>query len=267
MNDIQAEFIFLGTGGSMGVPVLGCSCHVCLSRNLKDKRFRSSGLIKVDGKNILIDCGPDFRMQALRENILSVDGILMTHAHYDHIGGLDDLRAYFLLQEASIPCLLSKETAIDIKRRFDYMFKSFSHQTTIMPVFSLEELEQDRGEKEFLGLSIKYLSYTQMHMPINGIICGNLAYISDIKHYPESIFEDLKGIDVLIISALRFTPSPMHFTVDEAIDFARKVGAKKTYLTHIAHELDHEKTNAYLPANIEMAYDGLKLTFQASKKI
>jgi phosphoribosyl 1,2-cyclic phosphate phosphodiesterase len=258
----DAEFIFLGTGGSMGVPLVGCACSVCTSKNVFNKRLRSSGLIRVEGKNILLDCGPDFRAQALAANIQGLDGMILTHAHYDHIGGLDDLRAFFVKMDKPISCLLSNETTHDIKRRFDYMFKEFEAKYVIMPKIDLQEFQSDRGEVDFLGVKLKYLSYTQMKMQINGIICGNLAYISDIKHFPDSIFEDLKGVETLIISALRFTPSTMHFTVDEAIDFARKTGAKRTFLTHIAHELDHEKTNAYLPSNIQMAYDGLRLTFQ-----
>jgi len=262
---IEGEFLFLGTGGSMGVPILSCRCAVCLSKNPLNKRLRSSGLISVNGKNILIDCGPDFRAQALRADINVVDGMILTHAHYDHIGGLDDLRAYFVFREDSIPCFSSNETAQDIKRRFDYMFKETQSNLVITPKIILHEFESDRGTIDFLGINIKYLSYSQILMPIKGIICGNLAYISDIKNYPDSILDDLKNIETLVISALRFTHSAMHFTVDEAIEFARKVCAKRTFLTHIAHELDHEKANAYLPSNIQMAYDGLKLTFQTEK--
>jgi phosphoribosyl 1,2-cyclic phosphate phosphodiesterase len=258
----DAEFTFLGTGGSMGVPLVGCQCLVCTSKNVFNRRLRSSGLINVDGKNILIDCGPDFRAQALAANIQYLDGMILTHAHYDHIGGLDDLRAFFVKMNRPIPCLLSTETTHDIKRRFDYMFKEADSKYIILPKIDLEEFKSDRGDILFLGLKLKYLSYSQIGMQVNGIICGNLAYISDIKHFPETIFQDLKGVETLIISALRFTPSAMHFTVDEAIDFSKKFNAKRTYLTHIAHELEHEKANAYLPSNIQMAYDGLKLTFQ-----
>ncbi len=265
MHAINAEFTFLGTSASMGVPVLGCHCPVCSSQNKFNKRLRSSGLISTEGKNILIDCGPDFRAQALCEKINHLDGMILTHAHYDHIGGLDDLRAFFIDPTHFLPCLLSIETKNDIKRRFDYMFKEDCINPILVPKIILKTFESDRGQIEFLGLKIKYLSYTQVDMSINGIICGNLAYISDIKHFPETIFKDLEGVETLIISALRFTPSLMHLTVDEAIEFAKRVNAKNTYITHIAHELDHEKTNAYLPANIQMAYDGLKLTFQAEK--
>lgn len=264
MHPIEATFRFLGTGGSMGIPVLGCQCPVCKSTSSFNKRLRSSGLITADGKNILIDCGPDFRAQALTANIQDVDALILTHAHYDHIGGLDDLRGFFIKRGRSLPCFLSKETAEDIKRRFDYMFKK-SEFKKVLPKLELHEFASDRGEFETSNLKIKYLSYSQTGMTVNGIVCGNLAYISDIKDYPETIFEDLKGIDTLILSALRETHSAMHFTVDEAIEFSKKTGAKRTYFTHIAHELDHEKANALLPANIQMAYDGLELTFHVEK--
>jgi len=263
MKSVAADFLFLGTGGSMGVPVLGCECSVCTSTSPFNKRLRSSGLIRANGKNLLIDCGPDFRIQALSQNIKALDALILTHAHYDHIGGLDDLRAFFLFKGNSLPTFLSNETAIDIKRRFDYMFKKMTSEKIVIPKFDLNEFKSDREELDVLGFKIKILSYTQMGMTVNGIIIGDLAYISDIKYYPETIFDDLKGVETLIISAIRIAPSAVHFTVDEAIDFAGKVGAKKTYLTHIAHELDHKKTNAYLPPNIQMAYDGLNLTFYA----
>lgn len=263
MEKVEATFQFLGTGGSMGVPVVACSCAVCTSNSPFNKRTRSSALITIKDKKILIDCGPDFRMQALNSHINSLDGIILTHAHYDHIGGIDDLRGLFVKNEKQLPCLLSKATADDVKVRFNYVFSKADVTPVLRPKLVLQELPKDEGDVDFLGVKIKYLSYVQAGMPINGIIIGNLAYISDIKHYSDKIFEDLKNIDTLILSALRFTPSPMHLTVDEAIDFARKVNAKQTYLTHIAHELDHEKTNAYLPINIQMGYDGLNLTFQA----
>lgn len=258
---MEGSFLFLGTGGSMGVPVLGCPCSVCQSASPKNKRYRPSGLIEVGGKKILIDCGPDFRMQGLSAALSTIDGIVMTHTHYDHIGGFDDLRAFFLGREEAIPCLASQDTASDIMKRFDYIFFPKEGKRTLLPKIDLQILEKDRGETTFQGLPLRYLTYEQIGMKVNGVVCGNFAYLSDMCHYPETIFDDLKGVEILVVSALRFTPSPFHFTVDQAVDFSRRVGAKETWLTHIAHELDHDKTNAYLPANVRMAYDGLRLKF------
>ncbi len=147
------------------------------------------------------------------------------------------------------------------------MFKSVDKKQKLIPKLELHEFSSDKGTVDFLQNKIRYLSYTQRDMQVNGIICGKLAYISDIKDFDESIFEELQDINTLIISALRFTPSHMHFTVDDAVDFTKKTSAKQAFLTHISHELDHEKTNAYLPANISMAYDGLKLSFQVEEEV
>lgn len=254
---IHERFIFLGTGGSMGIPVIACDCSVCRSDNPKNKRTRSAGLLTVDDKNILIDCGPDFRQQALKYCIDHLDGVILTHAHHDHTGGIDELRAYYIKTRTPLPCLLSKETSEEVHQRFPYIFREGKYQFTSK--LSLQLLESERGSVEFAGIHFRYLSYEQMGMRVNGFRWKDFAYISDIKLYPESIFEDLKGVQHLVLSALRFTPSDFHFTVDEAVEFAEKVGAKNTWLTHIAHELEHEKTNAYLPSNIQMAYDGLEL--------
>lgn len=259
----SARFLFLGTGGSMGVPVIGCECAVCRSDNPENKRTRSSGLLTIDEKKILIDCGPDFRDQALKNHIDRLDGVILTHAHHDHTGGIDDLRAYYIKTYAPMPCLLSKDTAEDIRQRFSYIFRSGPNQFTTK--LALQLLESDRGTVEFLGIPIHYLTYEQMGMPVNGFYWRDFAYISDIRIYPESILEDLKGIRTLVLSALRFTHSDFHFTVDEAVEFAQKIGAQQTWLTHIAHDLDHEKTNAYLPANIRLAYDGLEINLTEGK--
>lgn len=254
------SFLFLGTGSSMGVPVIGCQCSVCRSTDPHNHRMRPSGLLTVNGKNLLIDAGPDYRYQALKHQITEIDGLILTHGHHDHTAGVDDLRAYTLEKNNALPVLLSEDTLREMQLRFSYIFlpkdsQKFTTKVKLLP------LEEDRGSVSFLGLSLRYFSYFQMGMKVTGIRYGNFAYVTDIREYPETIFEDLKGIEILVVSALRFVPTKMHFSIDEAIEFSRKTGAKMTYLTHISHELDHDHTNAYLPANIKMSYDGMVLNF------
>lgn len=260
---IKGHFLFLGSGGSMGVPVIGCHCQVCLSTSPCNKRLRPSGLIMVKNKKYLIDCGPDFRNQALLYHIENLDGLILTHAHHDHTAGIDELRVYYMRHKTSIACLASRETISDVKRRFPYIFESHSDKLTAKIV--MQELEGECGQTLFQGLDLSYFSYEQAKMKVNGFCLGNFAYVSDIKNYQESIFESLKGIDVLVLSALSRRSSPFHLNVDEAIAFSDKVGAKETWLMHIAHDLDHEETNAYLPPHVRMAYDGLEINFDLQK--
>jgi len=260
---MKGHFLFLGTGGSMGIPVIGCTCNVCRSSSPKDVRLRASGVLTVNRKHILIDCGPDFRQQALKNKINHLDGVVITHAHHDHTASIDELRVYSMQSTHSVPCLMSKETADDLIDRFKYIFKIPPKAKRLIPQITPEILEGDRGEAVFQGVDFHYFTYCQGGMKVNGLRTGNFAYVTDICDYPESIFEDLQGVEVLVISALRFTPSKMHLSVDEAIDFARKVGAKKTWLTHISHDLSHEQTNAYLPEDVRVAYDGLKIDISA----
>lgn len=242
----------------MGVPVIGCRCSVCLSSSPKDRRLRSSGLLTIHRKKILFDCGPDFRQQALLAGIGDIDGVVITHAHYDHIAGVDELRAYSMKREAPIPCLLSQESADDLTTRFDYLFQKRETESFVAKM-ELQVLPAERGELFFEGVKFRYFTYKQAKMAVNGFRVENFAYVTDISTYPPTIYDELEGVDELVLSALRFTPSPLHFTVDQAVDFAHKVGAKRCWLTHIAHDLQHERTNAYLPPNVRMAYDGLEI--------
>jgi phosphoribosyl 1,2-cyclic phosphate phosphodiesterase len=259
---IKSTFCFLGTGGSMGIPVIGCSCAVCTSPVPFNKRFRPSALCKIGSRNFLIDCGPDFREQALRHHITHLDGVLFTHAHNDHTAGVDDLRVFCLRSHKSMPCLLSSEASEELRKRFFYLFDSKSVFFPLTTHLLFQTIDQPAGEVSFEGVRVEYFSYKQAGACVNGFRLGNLAYVTDIKEYSDTIFEQLKGIDTLVISALRFQPSPMHLNVDEAIAFARKVNPKKTWFMHAAHELDHEKTNAYLPLDIRLAYDGLEIEFE-----
>lgn len=255
------QLIFLGTGGSMGVPVIGCRCAVCLSTNPFNQRLRPSALLKIDDKKILIDAGPDFRMQALRQNISSLDGLILTHAHHDHTAGVDDLRALYYKREGPLPILLSEETSKELLMRFAYLFNTNPYRKDPRSRLSLQILKDKQGEDIFEGIKFSYVTYEQGGMLVNGFRFGSMAYLSDIRNYEESIFDYLVGVETLIISALRFTSSPLHFSVDEAVDFANRINAKAVWLTHISHELDHEKANAYLPEHIKLAYDGLTIDF------
>lgn len=245
----------------MGIPVVGCHCEVCRSSSPFNKRLRSSALLEVFGKNFLIDAGPDFRMQALRAGLDTLDGMLLTHAHHDHTGGLDELRAFYLRTRRSLPCLLSDDTLRDVKSRYQYIFDPDPNYPALLPHFALRMLPDERGEIDFEAMRVRYFTYTQLSMAVNGFRFGDLAYVSDISHYPETIFEDLEGVRCLVLSALRFQPSPMHLTIDQAIAFAERVKAESTWLTHLAHELDHDRANGYLPPSVRLAYDGLAVNF------
>ncbi len=217
--------------------------------------MRSSVLIQYREQLFLVDAGPDFRVQALKHHLHYLDGLIFTHAHYDHTGGLDDLRPLLFRREAPLPALMSKDTCKEVKERFAYFLGATP------PKIIVNLLPQERGNFQFFKLPLSYFTYNQGGMEVNGFRFGDLAYVSDIKEYPDSLFGDLIGVKTLIISALRHSYSPLHLTVDEAVSFAQACGASITYLTHISHELDHAKTEAYLPLNVRMAYDGLELSF------
>lgn len=258
---MQGQFLFLGTGGSMGVPEIGCHCKVCNSNSSYNKRLRSSGLLKVGGKKLLIDAGPDFREQALKFHIDRLDGVLITHPHFDHVGGLDDLRIYYFLQKSAIPCLLSQDSLDDIKLRFHYMFRPIQPGRSISAQIDFQVLEKDFGNVVFQEIPFQYMSYFQTNMKVTGFRIGSFAYVSDIREYTQELLDYLKGVKILILSALRHVPTMMHFSVEEAVDFSKKVGAEMTYLTHIAHDLDYETTNAMLPSDVRLSYDGQIINF------
>lgn len=259
---MKKKLTFLGSGGSAGIPVIGCSCTVCLSNDLLNQRLRPSVLLQIDNRRYLIDAGPDFRLQALRYGVTELNGLLLTHAHYDHTAGIDDLRPLCFRRVTPLPILLSAETALDLRVRYSYMFQPQPGQESFVPRLDLQILPQLVGQIDFEGLPLQYVTYKQMKMSVNGYRIGDLAYLTDIRDFSSSLFETLKGVRYLIISALRYTQSLFHLSVDEAIDFAKKLKVEKTWLTHISHELEHHQTNAYLPANMCLAYDGLEIEFE-----
>ncbi len=256
---MQATFLFLGTGGSAGVPVITCKCEVCQSSSPFNKRFRPSGLLTVGRKKLLIDVGPDFRDQALRYGIEDLDGVLLTHTHYDHIGGIDELRIFYLKHKRRLPTLSSIETYDELRHRFHYLFMTKQADGTLQSQLDFTILQEDFGKVNFLGIPIEYVSYFQANMKVSGYRIKNFAYISDIRQYDDEVVEKLQGVETLVLSALRYDPTEVHFTIEEAIAFSEKVGAKQTFFTHIAHELDHDKTNQKLTPQIRLAHDGLEI--------
>ena len=259
---MRGRFIFLGTGASLGVPVIGCKCSVCSSDHPHNRRLRPSALIEMGSQTFLIDAGPDFRQQALIHKIEHLDGILFTHAHYDHTAGIDDLRPIYFPRKDPLPVLLSKETENELLLRFRYIFMSQKgNKETFVERIKLQTLQNLDGEEFFEGIRIQYITFFQGSMQVNGYRIGNFAYISDIRNYEEKIFDHLQGVTHLVVSALRFTPTPLHFSIDEAIAFAKRVGAQHVWLTHLSHDLDYEKTNAYLPEFVRLGYDGLTFDF------
>jgi len=249
----------------MGVPTLGCDCAVCTSEDPRDRRLRPSLLLRwnAEGRErvVVIDTGPDFREQALRNGLTRVDAVFYTHGHADHILGLDDLRplSFTNFREGGhIPLYASEATGEVLRRIYDY---TFSPDATY-PNRARVHIEPLKEAMEVHG--VEFIRVPVLHgvMEIAGFRFGKTAYLTDVSTIPESSFALLKGLDTVILSALRHKPHPTHATVDQAVNWAQRIGARQTYLTHIAHELGHVETNRILPEGVAMAYDGL--TFQVT---
>ncbi|HSX37973.1 MAG TPA: MBL fold metallo-hydrolase [Chlamydiales bacterium] len=254
-----SSFLFLGTGASAGVPVIGCKCAVCHSSSAKNHRLRPSGLLKIGKSLILIDVGPDFRQQALRAGIDRLDAVLLTHTHFDHIAGIDELRVFYLRQNTPLPLLLSKESFEELKIRYYYLMNPIQPSSSLTAQLDPCILPKKRGEIDFARIKIRYFSYFQGEMLVTGYRIGDFAYVSDICTYHETIFEDLSGVKVLVVSALQKEKARWMFTVDEAAEFSRQVGVTSTWLTHVNHDIDDETDSHQLPEGIQFAYDGLEI--------
>lgn len=270
---MHGQLTFLGTGTSMGVPTLGCDCAVCTSSDLHDRRLRPSVLLRwvqadsdgVRERAVVIDTGPDFREQALRARLTHVDAVFYTHAHADHILGLDDLRPLsfaFFRNGGLVPLYADAETAATLERIFDYTFSpnaTYANRAKVRlePLASMTPIHG----VDFLRVPIQHGA-----QEIAGFRIGSAAYLTDVSAIPESSFALLEGLDHLIVSALRHKPHPNHATVEQAVGWAQRIGAKQTWLTHIAHELGHEETNRTLPENIRLAHDGLTLDVNLTAK-
>jgi len=251
------ELIFLGTGTSQGVPLIGCQCEVCQSNDDKDKRLRSSVLVRTQKTTIVVDTGPDFRQQMLREKVYQLDAVLFTHEHKDHIAGLDDIRAYNFILKKKIPVYANSRVIKALEREFHYIFQDEKYPG--IPEIEIREINL----KEFTIGDIQILPVEVMHykLPVLGFVFNKkMAYITDANYISESEKDKLKNLDILILNALRREKHISHFTLNEAIELIQELKPQKAYLTHISHQLGkHEIVSKELPENIFLAYDGLSI--------
>jgi len=250
----QMKFTILGSGTSTGIPMVGCDCRVCRSVEPKDTRTRTSLLVENSGKYILVDTSTDFRTQAIRQHIPYIDAVFFTHAHADHIHGIDDLRGFHFIHKNIIPCYASKETLDEIDRKFSYIFTGHADN-------GYHQLLQPHAINrtfQLFGLAITPIPLMHGSMLSTGFRFNDFAYLTDCSAIPEESMKLLQGLDVLVIDALRYTPHPHHFNIAGAVAVSEEIGAGKTFLTHLTHEISHTD-GASLPKGIFLAYDGLSI--------
>ena len=245
----------LGSGTSHGVPMIGCSCATCQSSDPRDRRLRPSIYLQItDGPSLLVDTSTDLRQQAITHQVRRVDAILFTHSHADHVMGLDEVRRFNMLQRSSIPAYADERTAADLRRMFAYIFDPPLEQGGGIPQINLSRIDGP-----FTIGAVRVTPVQLFHGPraILGFRFGNFAYLTDCNRIPDESIELLGGLDILVLDALRHRPHPTHFTVAEAVQVVERLRPRRTFLTHICHDLPHAATNATLPPGVELAFDGL----------
>jgi phosphoribosyl 1,2-cyclic phosphate phosphodiesterase len=257
-TDIRGQFILLGTGTSVGVPSLGCGCQVCTSSDSRDKRTRCAALVGLPEGNLLIDTPPDLRQQLLREQVGIVHAVLYTHEHADHLFGLDDLRLFPFYLGGPVPLYCEERVEDRIRRSYDYAFHSDEPtHTGAVPQLVFRRI----GLAPFTALGASIAPIRLLHGPrfeVLGFRIGNVAYCTDVKTIPPESMALLKGLDVLVLDALRIRPHVTHLSLEESIAIASELKPQRTVFTHISHDLGHEQTNANLPPGMELGYDGLR---------
>ena len=263
------KLTFLGTGTSQGVPVVACRCGVCRSADARDKRLRTSAMVQIHSdnqaikqSNILIDIGPDFRQQMLKHEVDHLDAILVTHAHRDHVGGLDDIRSFNYVQGRKMDIYLNAEARRAIERDYHYIFEP--HEFPGLPEADLHEVD----DAPFVAGGVEVTPIRAMHktLPVLGFRIGKLAYITDANYIAEGEMEKLKGVEVLVLNALRKEKHFSHFCLPEALEVIERVGPRRAYLTHMSHEMGlHAEVAKELPEGVELAYDGLEVEVKSEK--
>ncbi|MEI7490824.1 MAG: MBL fold metallo-hydrolase [Bacteroidota bacterium] len=254
--DKQIRVTFLGTGTSIGVPVITCDCPVCLSPDLHDKRLRTSVMVEVNGSTFVIDCGPDFRLQMLRENVNNLDAVIFTHEHRDHIAGLDDIRAFNYVLNKKIDIYGSRQVMEAIQTEFPYIFSEARYFGA--PQLTIHNID----DTPFSIRDVGFLPINVLHdkLPVTGYRIGDFTYITDASYISEKEIEKIKGSRVIVLNALRNSKHVSHFSVGEAVELLTRLQPEAAYLTHLSHFVGlHEEVNSKLPDFVRLAYDGLKL--------
>lgn len=251
--------ILLGTGTSVGVPTIGCACSVCTSGDPRNNRTRSSVILGLPTGNLLIDTSPDMRNQFLREGIGIAHAVVFTHEHADHLHGLDDLRLFPFMLGHPVPIYCTETVGKRIVRVFDYAFekREHTHQGAApqLQIHTIDETPFEVLETRLIPVPLEHGPYCKVF----GFRIGNVAYCTDTNHIPPSSMELLLGLDCLVLDALRFTPHPTHFSIEQALEVVDILKPKRTYLTHLSHDLDYHLVNQRLPAGVELAYDGARI--------
>ena len=247
---------FLGTGTSQGVPVIGCDCDVCRSLDFRDKRLRTSVHLQIEGKSIVIDTGPDFRQQMLRENITRLDGIIYTHEHKDHTAGLDDIRPFNFSQQIDMPVFGQRSVLNQIRAEFSYIFSS--HRYPGIPMVQTHQISNQPFDVG--GLSFTPIEVMHHKLPVFGYRVNDFTYITDANYISPVEMEKIYGTKILVLNALQHSPHISHFNLEQALEIVRRIQPEKAYFTHISHRLGlHREVESNLPHNVLLAYDGLKL--------
>lgn len=259
------RLVFLGTGTSFGVPQIGCGCRTCTSADPRDRRTRAAALIESGGQRLLIDTPPELRLQLVAAGVHRIDAVLFTHAHADHVHGIDDLRALSVKQGAGLPVYGPAATLADLAGRFGYIFDP-AHRAppgTSKPELTAHPIAPGR-ETEIAGVSVLPLELPHGDHPVSGYRVGPVAYLTDVKEIPAAARAQLQGLEVLVLNALLSRPHPLHLSIPEAVAAAREIGARQTYLTHLTHETPHAELSTRLPAGIAPAHDGLVIEVDAA---